>query len=108
VLAEAKRRAPEIRTKTGLQVGHGETRDEILEVMDDLARIRVDIFTIGQYLRPTKGHLAVQRYWTPEEFAELRGEAEARGIPHVQSGPLVRSSFRAEEPFENVDSPARE
>jgi lipoic acid synthetase len=86
--------------KTGLQVGHGETWEEILAVMDDLARLRLDILTIGQYLQPTREHLTVKRFYTPEEFARLRDEAKARGIRYVQSGPLVRSSYRAEEPFE--------
>jgi lipoic acid synthetase len=87
--------------KTGLQVGHGESWDEILALLDDLARIRLDILTIGQYLQPTREHLTVKRFYTPEEFARLRDEAKARGIRYVQSGPLVRSSYRAEEPFES-------
>ena len=93
--------------KTGLQVGHGESRDELLSTMDDLARIRLDILTIGQYLQPTKDHLPVRRWYTPEEFDGLRDEAKARGIPWVQSGPLVRSSYRAEEPFEAEGSPLK-
>ncbi len=88
-----------ILTKTGLQVGHGETRDELLEVFDDLAGIGVEILTIGQYLRPTPKNLPVDRYYAPEEFEELRTEAKARGIRWVQSGPLVRSSYRAADPF---------
>jgi len=98
VLEETRKQG--ILAKTGIQVGHGETWDELLGVMDDLARIRVDLFTIGQYLRPTGDHLPVRRYYTPEEFVKLRDEAKGRGIPYVQSGPLVRSSYRAEEPFE--------
>lgn len=98
VLEETRKRG--IPAKTGLQVGHGETWDEILWVFDDLARIGLQILTIGQYLRPTPEHLPVRRYYTPEEFARLAEEARARGIRHVQSGPLVRSSYRAEEPFE--------
>jgi len=86
--------------KTGLQVGHGESWDEILVVLDDLARIGLDILTIGQYLQPTREHLPVRRFYTPDEFATLRDEAKRRGIKFVQSGPLVRSSYRAEEPFE--------
>ncbi|MFN3484120.1 MAG: lipoyl synthase [Planctomycetota bacterium] len=98
VLEETRKRG--IPAKTGLQVGHGETWDEILWVFDDLARIGLEILTIGQYLRPTPEHLPVRRYYTPEEFARLAEEARARGIRYVQSGPLVRSSYRAEEPFE--------
>ncbi|MBI2900003.1 MAG: lipoyl synthase [Planctomycetes bacterium] len=86
--------------KTGLQVGHGEAWEEILALMDDVARIGVDIFTIGQYLQPTREHLPVRRWYTPEEFAALRQEALKRGIPHCMSGALVRSSYRAEQPFE--------
>jgi len=87
-------------SKTGIQVGHGESWEELLGVMDDLARIRLDVFTIGQYLQPGREYLPVRRYYTPEEFVRLRDEARARGIPYVMSGPLVRSSYRAEEPFE--------
>ncbi|HTF56260.1 MAG TPA: lipoyl synthase [Planctomycetota bacterium] len=102
VLTEAKRRHPTMFVKTGLQVGHGETLEEITEVMDDLARFGLDIMTIGQYLQPTRDHLPVRRFYTPDEFAALGGEAKRRGIKFVQSGPLVRSSYRAEEPFETV------
>jgi len=72
--------------------------------MDDLGRIGLDILTIGKYLQPTREHLTVKRYYTPEEFNTLRDEAKKRGIRYVQSGPLVRSSYRAEEPFETPDS----
>ena len=102
VLAGAKREG--LLSKTGIQLGHGETWDELLVTMADLARIGLDILTIGQYLRPTKNHLPVRRYVPPEEFDSLRREAMARGIRYVQSGPLVRSSYRAEEPFEKLDS----
>ena len=98
VLEETRKQG--LLAKTGLQVGHGESWDEILALLDDLARIRLDILTIGQYLQPTREHLTVKRFYTPEEFARLRDEAKARGIRYVQSGPLVRSSYRAEEPFE--------
>lgn len=102
VLDEAKKAG--LLSKTGVQVGHGESWDELLGVMDDLARIRLDIFTIGQYLQPTREHLPVRRFYTPEEFDRLRDEAKSRGISYVHSGPLVRSSYRAEEPFER-DAP---
>ncbi len=88
--------------KTGIQVGHGEEWDELLGAMDDLAAIRLDILTIGQYLRPSKDHLPVRRYYTPEEFLRLGEEARRRGVAYVHSGPLVRSSYRAEEPFERA------
>jgi lipoic acid synthetase len=102
VLSETKRRHPGMFVKTGLQVGHGESLDEIYEAMDDLARLGLDIMTIGQYLQPTRDHLPVRRFYTPDEFASLGAEAKKRGIKFVQSGPLVRSSYRAEEPFEPV------
>jgi len=78
-------------------VGVGETWDEILETMDDLRANRVDILTIGQYLQPTKKHLSIERYYTPEEFALLKEEGLKRGFSHVESGPLVRSSYHAHE-----------
>lgn len=78
-------------------VGVGETWDEILETMDDLRESRVDILTIGQYLQPTRKHLKVHRYYTPEEFSLLKEEGMKRGFAHVESGPLVRSSYHARE-----------
>jgi len=98
VLRGAKERG--LVVKTGIQVGHGEAWEELLEVMEDLARIGVDILTIGQYLRPAPDRLPVERFYTPAEFALLGQEGRARGIRHVQAGPLVRSSYRAEEPFD--------
>lgn len=83
-------------TKTGLMLGLGEEVDEVREVMADLCRIRCDIFTLGQYLQPTKGHLPVARYYHPEEFQMLKIEGERMGIRHVEAGPLVRSSYHAE------------
>ena len=102
VLQETRKQG--LLAKTGLQVGHGENWDEILAVLDDMGRIGLDIMTIGQYLQPTREHLPVRRFYTPEEFATLRDEAKRRGIKYVQSGPLVRSSYRAEEPFETPGS----
>jgi lipoyl synthase len=84
-------------TKTGLMVGLGEESDEILRVMDDLRSIDVDILTIGQYLQPTKEHLAVHRYVTPAEFAAWKAYGLNVGFRHVESGPLVRSSYHADE-----------
>lgn len=101
VLAESRRRG--LLTKTGLQVGHGESMEELLEAVDRLARVPVDVLTVGQYLQPTLKHLPVHRFWTPEEFAPIEREGLARGIRHVFSGPLVRSSYRAEEVLQQVN-----
>jgi lipoic acid synthetase len=84
-------------TKTSLMLGLGETDDEILATMDDLRAIRVDILTLGQYLRPTVNHLPVQRFVTPAQFDGYREQALARGFLECVSGPLVRSSYRAEQ-----------
>lgn len=86
-------------TKSALMLGIGETRDEILQAMDDLRAEGVDILTIGQYLQPTRKHLAVEEYIAPEIFADYEREALARGFIYVASGPLVRSSYRAGEYF---------
>lgn len=82
-------------TKTGVMLGLGEQRDELLEVMRDLREIECDILTLGQYLRPSKEHLPVERYVTPQEFADLRRAGMELGFRHVESGPLVRSSYHA-------------
>ncbi len=87
----------EIVTKTGIIVGMGEEMHELLGVFRDLAERRVDILTVGQYLRPSRDHLPMARYYTPEEFAFLKHEALALGFRHVESGPLVRSSYHAHE-----------
>ena len=96
VLAHAKRHRPEVLTKTSLMLGLGETDDEILEAMDDMRRHQVDILTLGQYLRPTPHHLPIARFVTPEEFDRYRYWALQRGFRECVSGPLVRSSYRAE------------
>jgi len=75
----------------------GETKEEVVSTLADLRAVGVDIVTIGQYLRPTAGHRPVHRYVTPEEFAEYKAVGEGLGIPHVESGPLVRSSYHAKE-----------
>ncbi|MEI6814999.1 MAG: lipoyl synthase [Bacteroidota bacterium] len=85
-----------IRTKSGIMLGLGETRDEILESMDDLLHSGVQVLTLGQYLQPTRNHLAVQEYITPETFAEYKQIGLAKGFQYVESGPLVRSSYHAE------------
>jgi len=83
-------------TKTGIMVGIGETFDEVVQVMKDLRQIDVDIFTIGQYLQPTPAHLPVDRFVTPEEFKQYKLIGIELGFRHVESGPLVRSSYHAE------------
>jgi lipoic acid synthetase len=96
LLKEFKERLPHIPTKSGLMVGLGEEMDEILEVMHDLRAHDVDMLTIGQYLQPSKYHMPVARYMTPEEFDTLRIEGEKMGFDNVASGPLVRSSYHAD------------
>jgi lipoic acid synthetase len=95
VLALAKEIRPDLLTKSGLMLGLGETRDEILAVARDLRTHRCDILTLGQYLRPSAHELPVQRYLAPAEFAELRDAMLTLGFRHVESGPLVRSSYHA-------------
>jgi len=90
-----KREAPEIPTKTGLILGMGETNEEILSVMRDLRTVDVDILTLGQYLRPSNSHIRLDRYVTPNEFRMLKDEGMGMGFKHVESGPLVRSSYHA-------------
>ncbi|MBZ5584670.1 MAG: lipoyl synthase [Acidobacteriia bacterium] len=97
VLAYAKRLAPGIPTKSGLMLGLGETLEETLGVMRDLRAHGVDVLTIGQYLRPSPRHLPIVRYVAPEEFAELGRAGREMGFGHVESGPLVRSSYHAAE-----------
>lgn len=99
VLAYAKKYRPEVLTKTSLMLGLGETDEEIIQTMDDLRAHNVDILTLGQYLQPTKNHLSIHRYVTPETFAELRQIGLKKGFFEVASGPLVRSSYRADRVF---------
>jgi lipoic acid synthetase len=96
VLAHAKRHRPEVLTKTSLMLGLGETEAELLAAMDELRAIGCDLLTLGQYLRPTVRHLPVERYVSPAEFAGYREQALARGFRECVSGPMVRSSYRAE------------
>jgi lipoic acid synthetase len=100
VLEHAKHHRPQALTKTSLMLGLGETDAEIMETMDDLRAIHVDILTLGQYLRPTTHHLPVQRFVTPAAFEHYRDRGLARGFLEVVSGPLVRSSYRAERALE--------
>ena len=96
VLRRTKERAPTLVCKTGIMVGLGETNDEVVDTMRAIAAQGTDVLTIGQYLRPSPEHLPIERYWTPTEFAELRDVGMAMGFDHVESGPLVRSSYHAE------------
>ena len=100
VLKESKKINPEVLTKTSLILGLGETDEEISKTMDDLREIDVDILTLGQYLRPTLNHLPVERWVTPEEFNKYREIGLAKGFLEVVSGPMVRSSYRAERALE--------
>lgn len=104
LLARAKRMNPAIPTKSSIMLGVGETWDEILRTMDDLRAVDCDIMTIGQYLQPTKQHLTVEQYYTPEQFAELKEEGMQRGFRHVESGPLVRSSYHAHEQVKSAQA----
>lgn len=97
LLRRVKEISPHTPTKSSIMVGLGETKEEILEAMDDLLANNVDIITIGQYLQPTKNHLKVERYYHPDEFKELKEIALKKGFKHCESGPLVRSSYHADE-----------
>ncbi len=103
LLRRSKEMRPDIRTKSSIMVGLGETMEEILQTMDDLRAVDCDILTIGQYLQPTKKHLLVEKFYTPTEFLRLRGEGLKRGFAHVESGPLVRSSYHAHEQVLRAD-----
>jgi lipoic acid synthetase len=95
VLQKAKEVRPELKTKTGLMLGLGETYEELLTVFGDLRAVSCDILTLGQYLQPSKDQLPVERYVHPDEFVALRHEALHLGFRHVEAGPLVRSSYHA-------------
>lgn len=97
VLDHARRHAPNIPTKSGLMLGLGEERDELLATLKDLRDVGCSILTLGQYLQPTHSHLPVARYYHPDEFGELKARALELGFSHVESGPLVRSSYHAQE-----------
>ena len=104
LLDRARRYRPSIATKTGIMVGLGEEIDEVVAVFDDLRRAGVSILTIGQYLRPSLSHAPMVRYYHPDEFAELKRQALTRGFVHVESGPLVRSSYHAHEQAEAYEA----
>ena len=96
--------APGLVTKSGLILGLGERRDELIETMRDLRAVDVNILTLGQYLRPSAQHLPVEKYYHPDEFAELATAGRALGFAHVESGPLVRSSYHAKRQTEATDA----
>jgi lipoic acid synthetase len=97
LLANVKQWSPQMVSKSGVMAGLGETMDELLEVFRDLAASEVDILTVGQYLRPSRHHLPIARFYTPEEFRMMKAEALSLGFRHVEAGPLVRSSYHAHE-----------
>ena len=97
LLENAKKFVPGMVTKSGVMVGLGETMTELVDVFRDLAEREVDLLTVGQYLRPSRDHLPIARFYTPEEFKYLKDEALQLGFRHVESGPLVRSSYHAHE-----------
>ena len=105
LLENAKRFSPGMVTKSGVMVGLGESTDELIAVFRDLGIRGVDILTVGQYLRPSRDHLPIARFYTPEEFRELRNEALRFGFRHVESGPMVRSSYHAHEQAESTSTP---
>jgi lipoic acid synthetase len=96
VLRRVSDRAPDLVCKTGIMLGLGETKDEVIGTMRDIVAQGTRVLTIGQYLRPSPMHLPIERYWTPDEFDELRAAGMGMGYRHVESGPLVRSSYHAE------------
>ena len=106
LLQRVKDYAPSMTTKSGIMVGLGETKDELVQTLSDLRTHRCDLLTIGQYLRPSPKHLQIQRYYAPEEFDELGDIARGLGFLHVESGPLVRSSYHAGEQARAARSPS--
>lgn len=103
LLAEYKKRRPDVLTKSGLMVGLGETKEEIIEVMRDMREHQIDMITIGQYLQPSRDHLPVDRYVHPDEFAEYTQLAHEMGFKHAACGPLVRSSYHADKQAHGED-----
>ena len=103
LLRRVKELDPDMPTKSGIIVGMGETIDEVKQTMADLRAVDCDLLTIGQYLRPSIKHIRIDRFYTPAEFEELRQAGESMGFKHVASGPLVRSSYHADEQHESGD-----
>lgn len=102
LFARARRMAPELVTKSGVILGFGEDREELLRTMENLREVDCDILTLGQYLRPSQRHLPILKYYTPEEFRELKAIGDGMGFKHVEAGPLVRSSYHARGQAEEV------
>lgn len=103
LLRRAKEMQPSIPTKSSIMLGVGEQFEEVLKSMDDLRAVDVNILTLGQYLQPSPGHLAIDRYVHPDEFKQLKDEGMKRGFSHVESGPLVRSSYHAHEQVKSAE-----
>lgn len=104
LLKRAKEMNPKIPTKSSIMLGVGETFEEVLQAMDDLRAVDCNILTLGQYLQPTPNHLPIERYVHPDEFAKLKEEGLKRGFRHVESGPLVRSSYHAHEQTDSAEA----
>jgi len=102
VLKQSKRYNSELITKSGFMAGLGESKDQIYKLLQDLKQVDVDILTIGQYLQPTKKHVPIKKYYTPQEFNDLSIIAKNMGFSHIESGPLVRSSYNAEYALKQV------
>ena len=96
LLQRVKQSQPDVPTKSGIMLGLGEIREEVIQVMEDMRRHDINMVTLGQYLQPSRHHLAVEKYWSPEEFDEFRDIGEAMGFDNVASGPMVRSSYHAD------------
>jgi lipoic acid synthetase len=104
LLRNAKDITPGQKTKSGIMLGLGETKDEILQTMRDLRAVDCNILTVGQYLQPTEKHLPIQKYYSPDEFLEIKKQGMAMGFSHVESGPLVRSSYHAHEQVRQAEN----
>jgi len=107
LLERVKERSPTQFTKSGLMLGLGETKEEVMQVMDDMRSAGVDFITIGQYLQPSRKHAPIDRFWTPEEFKALETIAYAKGFLMVSSSPLTRSSHHAGEDFARLQAARR-
>lgn len=100
LLKKTKQFDPKIMTKSGIMVGLGETRNQVIQTIEDLVKVNCNVMTIGQYLQPGPEHVRVKRFYTPREFDELKRIGESLGVDHVESGPLVRSSYKANECYQ--------